>query len=113
MNWKRILKILGFIMLVTGAFMILPMIVAFIYHEKDWIYFLITIAGLAVIGTPLYLIKPDSQNFFSKDGFLIVALAWIVMGLAGAVPFCISGLIPDYINAVFEAVSVVHFAEEF
>lgn len=105
MNWKRILKILGFIMLITGAFMLLPMIVAFIYHEKDWIYFLITIVGLAVIGVQLYMIKPDDQNFFSKDGYLIVALAWIVMGLAGAVPFCISGLIPDYINAVFESVS--------
>lgn len=92
-------------MLVTGAFMVLPMIVAFIYHEKDWIYFLITIAGLAVIGLPLIAIRPKNKNFFSRDGFLIVALAWIVMGLAGAVPLCISGLVPDYINAVFEAVS--------
>ena len=92
-------------MLVTGAFMVLPMIVAFIYHEKDWIYFLITIAGLAVIGLPLIAIRPKNKNFFSRDGFLIVALAWIVMGLAGAVPLCISGLVPDYINAVFESVS--------
>ncbi len=92
-------------MLVTGAFMLLPMIVAFIYGESDWVWFLITIAGLAVIGVPLMLIKSDSERFFAKDGFLIVALAWIVMGLAGAVPFCISGLIPDYINAVFESVS--------
>ncbi|MDO4735119.1 MAG: potassium transporter TrkG, partial [Lachnospiraceae bacterium] len=105
MNWKRIIKILGFIMLVTSAFMVLPMIVAFIYHEKDWIYFLITIAGLAVIGLPLIAIRPKNKNFFSRDGFLIVALAWIVMGLAGAVPLCISGLVPDYINAVFESVS--------
>ena len=64
MNWKRILKILGFIMLVTGAFMILPMIVAFIYHEKDWVYFLITIAGL-----------PDefyNQLFYAVTGFAAV-----------------------------------------
>ncbi len=105
MNWKRILKILGFIMLIVGAFMILPMIVAFVYHEHDWVYFLITIAGTVVVGIPLSLIKVSDTNFFSRDGFLIVALAWIVMGLVGAVPFCISGLIPDYINAVFEAVS--------
>lgn len=105
MNWKRILKILGYIMLVTGAFMVLPLIIAFIYHESDWIWFVITIAGAAAIGIPLSLIKPDNPHFFSRDGFLIVALAWVMMGLIGAVPFCISGLIPDYINAVFEAVS--------
>lgn len=92
-------------MLVTGAFMLIPTAIAFLYGEGDWIYFLITIAGLAIIGVPLMLIKPDNKNFFSKDGFLIVALAWIVMSLAGAVPLCISGLIPDYINALFEAVS--------
>ena len=92
-------------MLVTGAFMVLPMIIAWTYEEPDWIWFLITIAGLAAIGVPLFLLKTDNSRFFSRDGFLIVALAWIVMGLAGAVPFCISGLIPDYINAVFESVS--------
>lgn len=92
-------------MLVTGAFMFLPVFVSFLYGEEDWKYFLITIAGLAVIGFPLTLISPGKGSFFSKDGFLIVALAWIVMGLAGAVPFFISGLIPDYINALFESVS--------
>lgn len=105
MNWKLILKILGFIMLVTAAFMLLPLCVDFLYGEGDWVYFLITIFGLSLIGGPLTLIKPSTKSFFSKDGFLIVALAWIVMGLAGAVPFCISGLIPDYINALFESVS--------
>ena len=92
-------------MIVLGVVMILPLVIAFIYGEHDWVYFLVTIAGLAVVGIPLFLIKPGNQNFFSKDGFLIVALAWIVMGLVGAVPFFISGTIPDYINAVFEAVS--------
>ncbi len=92
-------------MIVLGVVMILPLVIALIYGEHDWVYFLVTIAGLAVVGIPLFLIKPGNQNFFSKDGFLIVALAWIVMGLVGAVPFFISGTIPDYINAVFEAVS--------
>ena len=92
-------------MLVTGAFMLLPLLVALLYGERDWIWFLVTIAGLVVLGVPLILIHPDKKSFFSKDGFLIVALAWIVMSLAGAVPFCISGLVPDYINALFESVS--------
>lgn len=85
--------------------MLLPLVIALVYGERDWIWFLITIAGLLVVGVPLFLIKPKRSGFFSRDGFLIVALAWIIMGLAGAVPLCISGLVPDYLNAVFEAVS--------
>ena len=105
MNWKIILRILGFIMLLEAGVMLLPMLIAFLYGESDWIWFLITIGGLLIVGTPLFLIKPKNKSFFSKEGYIIVALAWIVMGLTGAIPFFISGLIPDYINAVFESVS--------
>ena len=85
--------------------MLLPVIIAFIYGESDWKYFLLTIAGSAVVGGLLYLIKPSKQRLHAKDGFIIVALAWIVMSLVGAVPYVLSGLLPNYINAVFEAVS--------
>ncbi len=105
MNKRLIIKILGLILIVEALFMVLPVIVSFCYADGGWKYFLITIAGLLAIGIPMFLIKPKNSYFFSRDGFVLVALAWIVMGLAGAVPFCISGLVPDYLNAVFESVS--------
>lgn len=105
MNKRLIIKILGLILIVEALFMVLPVIVSFCYADGEWKYFLITIAGLLAIGIPMFLVKPKNSYFFSRDGFVLVALAWIVMGLAGAVPFCISGLVPDYLNAVFESVS--------
>ncbi|MBQ4176334.1 MAG: hypothetical protein II640_02580 [Lachnospiraceae bacterium] len=43
--------------------------------------------------------------FYAKEGYFIVSLAWIILSLAGALPFFISGSIPDYIDAFFECVS--------
>ena len=105
MNKGLILKILGMIMIIEAALMVLPIIVALVYHEPHWLHFLITAAGLAVLGLLLYLIKPKSINLHARDGFLIVALAWLVLSAAGAVPFVISGSIPNYLDALMETVS--------
>jgi trk system potassium uptake protein TrkH len=102
---KIVLKTIGLILLIEAAFMLLPVIIAFIYRESDWKYFLLIIAGAAIVGGLLYLIKPSKRRMHAKEGFIIVGLAWLVMSLVGAIPYVLSGLIPNYLNAVFEAVS--------
>ena len=51
------------------------------------------------------LAKPEKKNLSARDGFVIVALSWIVMSLFGALPFYISGCIPHFVDALFESVS--------
>ncbi len=105
MNGKLIVKIMGLILTIEAAFMVLPLIISLCESDGDWKYFLITMAGCLVIGIPLLLIKNVKTNLYAKDGFIIVALSWILLSLVGAVPFTISGTIPNYLDAVFEAVS--------
>lgn len=105
MNSKLIIKIIGLILTIEGAFMVVPLVVSLCYLDGDWRYFLMTIAGCAIVGLPLLSIKLEKKNLYAKDGFVIVALSWIVLSLVGAVPFAISGTIPNYLDAVFEAVS--------
>ena len=105
MNKKLILKNVGLVMLIEAALMVLPLIVALIYGEDDWIWFLITIVPLGGIGFILKSLKIKRKQLYAKDGYIITGLAWIVMSLAGAVPFTISGTIPNYLNALFETVS--------
>lgn len=100
-----ILYLLGFILLLTAAFMILPMIVALFFSEKAGLAFLVTAAVCAVLGILLRLKKPKNTKFYAREGFVTVALSWIVISLAGAVPFRITGEIPNYLDAVFETVS--------
>lgn len=105
MNKSIILHIIGWILTVEAALMILPAIVAAIYREKGLYAFLITIGICLLIGIPLALHKPKNKIFFSKEGFVSVALGWVILSLAGALPFYISGEIPSYVDALFEIIS--------
>lgn len=105
MNKKFILHIIGWILIFEAAFMLLPTIVAVIYKEAHGYSFLITIGICLLIGIPLSRLKPKNKVFFAKEGFIAVALGWIVMSIMGALPFYISGAIPSYVNALFEVIS--------
>jgi trk system potassium uptake protein len=105
MNKSFILHIIGWILTVEAVFMILPAIVAAIYKEHSVVSFLITMGICLVIGIPLLLLRPKSKVFFAKEGFVTVALGWIVMSIMGALPFYLSGEIPHYPDALFEIIS--------
>ena len=100
-----IVYILGKMLGVEGALLFIPAAVSLIYGEKSGLSFVIVSAVLGLI----YLIfgrkGPENTRIYGKEGFVVVGLAWILWSLFGALPFVISGSIPDYIDAVFETVS--------
>ena len=105
MNYKLILHTLGKILLIEALLLIFPLIINFIYQENNLFAFALTISILMVVGTLLIMVKPKDKRMFVREGFVIVGLAWIVLSLFGALPFTISGKIPNYIDAFFETVS--------
>lgn len=104
MNFAIICRTLGNILLVLAALMLLPLAVGLIYGENV-LNFALTIALTAAIAFLLSRSKPTSRSLFAKEGFIIVGLAWIFISALGALPFVISGSIPNYIDAFFETVS--------
>lgn len=106
MNYKMILYIMGQILKGVGLFMLLPIIVGFIYGEEHVVSsFGIPFAALMVISFALTVKKPKDNSIFSLEGFVSVAASWIMMSIVGALPFIISGEIPNFSDAVFETVS--------
>ena len=105
MNYSMIFFILGWIFNFEAAFMLLPGNTAIIYQEKNGLAFLITMIICLAIGLPLTRKKPQNKVFHAKEGAVTVALSWIVLSMAGAFPFVISGSIPNPIDAMFETVS--------
>ena len=105
MNRSIILHILGWIMSFEAAFMVLPIIVAMVYGEKSGYAFLITIGICLLIGLPLIFRKPKNRVFYAKEGFVSVALGWIILSFMGSLPFYISGQIPNFFDALFETIS--------
>ncbi len=105
MNYRMILYTLGWLLLFETGFFLIPLITAVIYTESAAFSVLISMAITASVGAVLLLSKPKNRKLYARDGFAIVALSWIFLSIFGALPFFISGSIPDFINAVFETVS--------
>ena len=106
MNIKITCNYLGKILLLVAALLVLSLAVAAIYCEWTSVAaFGITIAIMALLGVALTRIKTEDKAIYAREGFVIVALSWVVVSLLGALPFVISSTIPSYIDAVFETVS--------
>ncbi len=106
MNYRMIFHTTGKVAIVLAVLLVIPMVLALCLSEACWWAFAITIGISLVIGLVLTLcLKPKTDVFFSKEGLIIVSLAWIYVSMIGALPFVISGAIPSYIDALFETAS--------
>ena len=85
--------------------MLPPVLVGLIYRENIWKDYLLCAVISCSVGAFLSFRKPKKMTFYAREGFITVALSWMVMSLVGALPFYISGEIPCYIDALFEIVS--------
>ena len=105
MNYRMVFYNIGRILLVEAALLTFPAIGSIIYNEDTLISFALTIAALTVVGLLAVRKKPKNTAIYAKDGYVIVALTWILMSLFGAMPFYFSGYIPNFVDAFFETVS--------
>ena len=106
MNKRLVLRLLGAILLIEALAMAPSLAISFLYGDGDALALLSSMALLAALGFPAWrFAHPREQNLRAREGFLVVALSWVLLSAFGALPFVISGLIPNYIDAFFEAVS--------
>lgn len=106
MNMRIVLYILGWILQFEAGFLLLPTLVGFVYqeHTPALIYLSIALVCL-VLGFLLRRKRPAQFVLYTREGFATVALSWTVMSLFGALPFIMTGEIPNYIDALFETIS--------
>ena len=106
MNRKMVFYTVGYIVTAEAALLLLPLLVALLYGESCALSFLITIGISLAVGLGMVaLCRKRDSLIYAREGFAIVALAWIVVSAIGALPFTISGEIPNYVDALFETVS--------
>lgn len=97
-------------MSVLGGLLLLPMIVSMIYREwKSALSFLAVALFCVLAGVIAVLLtkqkKSADRMIFTREGLMIVGLAWLIVSAFGAVPFVISGDIPSFADAFFETAS--------
>lgn len=106
MNYRMVFYVIGNMMKSEAALMFLAIIVALVYGETDTIvWFVIPMFMLVSLGFLLSNKMPGYRNFYAREGFVVVALSWLVMSFFGGLPFFLSGQIPSLVDSFFEAVS--------
>ena len=105
MNRKMIWNILLKLLVVEGILMLVPMVVALIYGESSWTSFAVVAAVLIIGGLVFSHKRPENQTIYAKEGLFIVGIVWILWSVFGAMPFVLSGAIPNPADAFFETVS--------
>lgn len=104
MNYQMIGFVIGRILLTEAALMVLPMAAALLYGESAGPFFIPALI-LLVVGLLFGVRRPKRTSIYARDGFAVVALAWVFLSIFGAAPFVISGDIPGFVDAFFETVS--------
>lgn len=100
--------VFGEIAIIIGALMCIPLFMAVGLHEDTTILaFGIAVGVCLVIGIVGIIVRPpkDKRDMRTTSGFAMCGLFWIFIALISAIPFRVSGYIPNYIDALFETIS--------
>ncbi len=107
MNYKMMGRFIGKILIVEAVFLVPAMLISL--WEREFtavIAFMWSLGAIMAVSGLLLLLSRGSQNkFYAKEGLVCVGMSWLFMSLLGCLPFCISGVIPNYVDAFFEIVS--------
>lgn len=106
MNFAMIFVLLGWVSCFNAIFMLLPALVGVVFQETaSYSFFISSLISLIIGLLLLKFIKPKKKTLYSREGFVIVSLSWIIMSTLGALPLFLSDSIPNFIDALFESVS--------
>lgn len=105
MNKRKIISIIGRIILIEAALMIPALVVSLLYGDGDAPAFIVTMIPAVIVGLLFSRVRQSDRRMSSRDGYFIVAAAWIVISLIGAVPLFAAGGFASYWDALFEIIS--------
>jgi trk system potassium uptake protein TrkH len=105
MHWRAITRLFGILLVLYSLGFVPSGIVSLIYADGQWPVFITSLLISAVAGLALWLPNLRERSELSvRDGFLVVTLFWVILGMVGALPFLL-GLHLGVTDALFESVS--------
>jgi len=105
LNHKLILKALGLVLLCEAAAMVPSLFLTLYYGEKDWLAFLVSIVFTSLVGGLMALSGSGGGNVGYREGFAVASFGWILLAGFGSLPFMLSGVLPNPVDAYFETMS--------
>jgi len=104
-NNKTVFFAIGVLLIILGAFMLIPFFIQFIYDEKNNT-FLSSAAVTVFIGILLVLTNLEEERKLNlQQAFLLTTLSWLSIAIFGCIPFLLSNLNLSFVDAFFESMS--------
>ena len=106
-NFRLVFKLCGWVALFLALVMLLPVIISLIFNDGTAGAFLVSSGLVAALALPLIYQgrRQASDEARTRDGLAAVGLAWLMIGLLGAVPYWVSGALPGFWDGLFESFS--------
>lgn len=107
MSLRMILRILGLLLMMFSLTMLPPIVISLLFGDEMWHAFMVAIGITVLTGALMFLPNRKARRELrTRDGFLIAALFWTVLGLFGSLPLMLTGnLALSLTDAVFESFS--------
>ena len=113
MNIQAIFNVVGVLLLLLSALLLLPIGVSMYFDAPPMEGFLsatqafsITLAASLIAGLALWRLLPSGvEKLRDREGFAIVTLSWLFISLFGSLPYSLTGVCPEFIDAFFESMS--------
>jgi len=107
MNWTVVQRILGLLLMVFSLTMLPPILFSLLYADGAWLPFLEGFGLTLVAGVVCWLpVRRERRELRLRDGFLVVASFWTVLGTFGAAPLYFDdSLSLSMTDAIFESIS--------
>ena len=104
MNFKAIINLFSILVLFFSFSYVFPIVVSIVFNDNSLYLFLPAFIFVGILGLLGFLLtKGVQRDLSSKDGFVIIVMFWLVLSLAGSIPFYLSGMSP--IDSFFESMS--------
>lgn len=105
-NWKIIIQIVGFLLIIEGLFMFTGIPFSFYYCKLKCLSLAYSGLITSFTGGIIWLLtRKAPRNIGKREGYIIVSVTWIVISLFGTLPYLISGEISNFTDAFFETIS--------
>ena len=104
-NFRMLLRVIGWLLTIEAFFMLAPCIVGFIYGEHSGIKFLICIGITLGCGMGMVSLKPKSREMGKREAIMLTGMTWVVLSAFGMLPFLLCGTHLSVTDAFFETMS--------
>ena len=113
MNIKAIFNVVGILLVLLSGLLLIPLALSLYYqtpalpnYVSSKHAFAYTLAASLITGLMLWRLLPSGiEKLRDREGFAIVAVSWVCISFFGAIPYVLTGVCPQFINAFFESMS--------